>query len=94
MLLRLVEFVRRVTICINDKKAHKCIKRLERTLNELLTKEAWQRWAQVSIQIGVPPGVGLVKGDLFALWDIWMSAAMKEEFDVTKVCALAGSFSL
>ncbi|KIJ26892.1 hypothetical protein M422DRAFT_271990 [Sphaerobolus stellatus SS14] len=58
LLLRLVEFVRRLAkhhemVEIGDR-----IQRIRLTLNGLLAKEAWRRWARASFQVSKPKSIG------------------------------------
>ncbi|KIJ43771.1 hypothetical protein M422DRAFT_253023 [Sphaerobolus stellatus SS14] len=83
LLLRLVEFVRRLAkhhemVEIGDR-----IQRIRLTLNGLLAKEAWRRWARASFQISKPKSMNNEDhpGDIFILWDIWMSIQMGERVD-------------
>ncbi|KIJ24557.1 hypothetical protein M422DRAFT_274624 [Sphaerobolus stellatus SS14] len=77
LLLRLTEFARRVAIHQNDMKMHEQVSSIRSTLNVVLAKEAWRRWARASFQVCIPVQYAATRGDLFLLWDIWMATQMQ-----------------
>ncbi|KIJ30817.1 hypothetical protein M422DRAFT_70939 [Sphaerobolus stellatus SS14] len=84
LLLRLVEFVRRVAIHHNISDMRVRIIATRHTLNVLLGKEAWRRWAKASLQLGIPLRLSAAPADLTVLWDIWMSTQMSSSVDYKK----------
>ncbi|KIJ52804.1 hypothetical protein M422DRAFT_25845, partial [Sphaerobolus stellatus SS14] len=69
LLLRLVEFVRRIAKDLQNAATHTVIQDIRNSLNRLLAKEAWWRWARASLQILMPLN-SCDPGYLFTLWDI------------------------
>ncbi|KIJ24894.1 hypothetical protein M422DRAFT_274221 [Sphaerobolus stellatus SS14] len=81
LLLRLVEFVRRVAVHHDKPKIRSRIRDIRGFLNVLLAKEAWRRWARASWQLGMPLKKSSHPGDLFTLWEIWMASQMQPGVD-------------
>ncbi|KIJ24090.1 hypothetical protein M422DRAFT_275211 [Sphaerobolus stellatus SS14] len=79
LLLRLVEFARRVAKDTNRPVIRTRIHAMRKTINVVMAKEAWRRWARTSFLFSLPThNVSIsLPGDLFMLWEIWMGTQMK-----------------
>ncbi|KIJ28794.1 hypothetical protein M422DRAFT_269923 [Sphaerobolus stellatus SS14] len=79
LLMRLVEFAHRVAKDTNKPVIRTRIHAMRKTINVVMAKEAWRRWARTSFLVSLPThNVSIsLPGDLFMLWEIWMGTQMK-----------------
>ncbi|KIJ47560.1 hypothetical protein M422DRAFT_248549 [Sphaerobolus stellatus SS14] len=79
-----LEFVRRVAVHHDFVDVRKRILATRHSLNVILAKEAWRRWARASLQLGYPIRLSKKPGDLLALREIWMLTQFSASVDYKK----------
>jgi len=87
MVLRLVEFMRRVSIYHHIMEFAETIEQIRTDLSELLAKEAWRRWARGSLQVQTPKPKDdrTAPGDIYFLWEILTMLQIKSQDSAAKV---------